>query len=261
MVNDGAGPNNEFEPAKGHSYHSYVAMQEDTNAGLIGPTYIYPRGKMESVMASFREFPLLFMQYSETTSFMNKINTAGNSSSAWAHGNVSSWANSNTSSEGNQRMGGSMQFQDLLSPTANYGNRSIWESQITNLLSSSWNDAPTWDSVNGFVLSNNPIYDMCVDDDVIWYTYAYGSASHVFHMHGNGFEENGIFMPSMSINDGKVHTLVMSAAGVGQWQVICHVNGHNTYGMVANYRVYEDSCPLKPLAPTNFTLFGNASSY
>ena len=51
---------------------------------------------------------------------------------------------------------------------------------------------------NGYVLANNPIFETCKNDNVIWYTYAYGSGSHVFHMHGNGFTENGHPMPSIS---------------------------------------------------------------
>jgi hypothetical protein len=39
----------------------------------------------------------------------------------------------------------------------------------------------------------------------------------------------------------------MTAWGIGQFEVICHVNNHNTFGMVANYRVYDGMCPLQPL--------------
>jgi hypothetical protein len=52
---------------------------------------------------------------------------------------------------------------------------------------------------------------------------------------------------STGINDGKAHTLVMTAWGIGQWSVICHVNNHNTFGMVADYRVYDGICPLQAL--------------
>jgi hypothetical protein len=103
MVNDGAGmsslqnsrsicqtiltytlgPDLSIEPSKGHSYHSYVTMQEDTNAGLIGPSIIYARGQMEEVMTTHREFPILYMSFDEHVSFMSKINniTANDASS------------------------------------------------------------------------------------------------------------------------------------------------------------------------------------
>lgn len=40
-----------------HSYHSYIAMQSDEDAGLIGPTIIYGQGMMNSTMSNYREFP------------------------------------------------------------------------------------------------------------------------------------------------------------------------------------------------------------
>lgn len=54
----------------------------------------------------------------------------------------------------------------------------------------------------------------------------------------------------------------MTAAGVGKWEVICHVNNHNTMGMVADYRVYDGYCPLTPLASSNGTIStsGNTTS-
>lgn len=42
-------------------------------------------------------------------------------------------------------------------------------------------------TINGYIFANNPVYEMCLDDNVIWYLNAYGSMSHVFHMHGNSF--------------------------------------------------------------------------
>jgi len=55
------------------------------------------------------------------------------------------------------------------------------------------------------------------------YVNAYGSASHVFHMHGNGFTYNGFKDYAVSLNDGVGKTLYMNATGGGKWQVICHV--------------------------------------
>lgn len=102
--------------------------------------------------------------------------------------------------------------------------------------------------MNGYIFSNNPTYEMCENDNVIWYVTAYGSASHVFHMHGNGITYEGINQYAVSINDGVGKTLIMSATDIGLWQVICHVNNHHQKGMVSNYRVYKSGdCPLKPL--------------
>jgi len=89
---------------------------------------------------------------------------------------------------------------------------------------------------------------MCLGDKVLWYAMAYGSASHVFHMHGNGFTWGGGGQYATSLNDGVGKTLVMNATGAGLWQVICHVENHMNAGMVANYKVYSSNCPLKPLA-------------
>lgn len=53
-------------------------------------------------------------------------------------------------------------------------------------------------------------------------------------------------MPHLGINDGEMFPLAMHATGAGMWQVICHVANHHFKGMVTNYRVYEDNCPLPP---------------
>lgn len=68
-------------------------------------------------------------------------------------------------------------------------------------------------------------------------------------------------MFSTGINDGKMHTLVMTAAGVGKWEVICHVNNHNTMGMVADYRVFDGYCPITPLASSNGTQWNTTMSW
>ena len=198
-------------------------MQEDTNAGLIGPSIIYARGQMEEVMATHREFPILYMSFDEHVSFMSKINNmttndtssgsdmgSGNdnstsyqqscpaSSSYSGSCNASIYPSSSDGSMTQGRTGGSQEFSDLINADANYGNRSIWQPQLTNLLSSAWGNGATFYSLNGYVLANNPVFEACKNDNVIWYTYAYGSGSHVFHMHGNGFTENGHSMPSIS---------------------------------------------------------------
>lgn len=67
---------------------------------------------------------------------------------------------------------------------------------------------------------------MCLNDKVIWYVNAMGSASHVFHMHGNGFTYayNGVNTYATSLNAGIGKTLYMNATDRGKWQLICHVS-------------------------------------
>lgn len=68
-------------------------------------------------------------------------------------------------------------------------------------------------------------------------------------MHGNGFTYEGTNQYAISINDGVGKTLYMDASGIGLWQVICHVENHQTMGMLSNYRVYgPGSCPLPALS-------------
>lgn len=55
------------------AYHSFISMNEDLNAGLIGPTVVYPSGKMNTTMASHREFTLLYSNFDESNSFMSSI--------------------------------------------------------------------------------------------------------------------------------------------------------------------------------------------
>ncbi|CAJ2508131.1 Uu.00g093170.m01.CDS01 [Anthostomella pinea] len=62
------------DPARMWSYHSFVDMQSDMNAGLIGPIVVYQRGLMNSTMNSYREFPILFMIYEESSSFLAAAN-------------------------------------------------------------------------------------------------------------------------------------------------------------------------------------------
>ncbi len=131
------------------------------------------------------------------------------------------------------------------------GNMSFWKAQLTNMptVSLSSTQAPQWDTLNGAVFSNLAPFEMCTDDRAIWYVYSFGAASHVFHMHGNGFNYHGNNMASKSINDGNMMTLQMNATATGIWQVLCHVNDHLSAGMEGNYQVYPKAgCPLPALS-------------
>lgn len=204
-------------------------MDQDTNAGLIGPTIIYAPGQMNETMSANREFPILYMVYEESLSFLSDVNSA-------------LLTNSSTNSS-------------VVDPSAwvakfGTGNSSIWIPQLTNLAtSSSFSSATQFFTINGYIFSNLPNFEMCQDDNVIWYLNGYGTASHVFHLHGNGFTYNGINKFAESINDGVGKTLLTDASGTGKWQVVCHVNDHLEKGMVGDYQVYpKGQCPLEPLS-------------
>jgi len=227
LINDGSAPTLGL-PSHMWAYHSYVSMNEDLNAGLVGPTIVYAKGMMESTMAANREFILLYMDFDESLSILSSTN-------AKAFG-VS-----------NARSAMSM-------PSLNQGylNSSIWQPQVTNLNGAyqlTTMQAPSFHSLNGYTFANNQPFEMCQDDKVIWYVYAVGSDSHVFHMHGNGFSYLGQNMASISLNNGIMATLPSTAWGVGSWQLICHVSNHLGAGMVDSYTVYDKaSCPLAKLA-------------
>jgi len=232
VVNEGSAPT-QGQVSHMWSYHSYISMQEDHNAGLIGNTIVYAPGKMNSTMSSYREFVLLYMQYDESNSFMSQTNLE-----VLTGKNVSESASSST----------------LPVPALGhgYGNSSIWSPQLVNLMSSgqlSTTQAPTFSSLNGLIYANNAPFEVCVNDPTIWYVAAMGSNPHVFHMHGNGFTLNGNNYAAISINDGEMKTLHSSMTSEGQWQLICHVDNHLAFGMVDNYIVYPaDQCPLPKLA-------------
>jgi len=236
MVGTADGPLQGGFPAQVHSYHSYITMQSDEDAGLIGPTIIYRAGEMNSTMANYREFTLLYMEYNEANSWLSGTNQAkldsGNSSANNGEGRFSIT---------------DAQINDLWS-----GNKTVWQPQLINLQGSgNFENAPDFHTMNGYLFANNPTFEMCLNDKVIWYVNAMGSASHVFHMHGNGFTYpyNGVNTYATSINAGIGKTLYMNATDRGKWQVICHVNNHHDDGMVSDYMVYDpDKCPLPALA-------------
>ncbi|TKA76881.1 hypothetical protein B0A55_03207 [Friedmanniomyces simplex] len=301
MVNSAAGPN-VGEPGRVHSYHSYVALQQDSNAGLIGPQIVYAQGQMNSTMANYREFPLLYMIYDESDSWLSAQNKAALGGSSHSKRNAQGGqGNRQGQNQGNNNNGhpqngyqrpnegsssSSSSSSSNSTPTGTYGspsastvsassspsgsgssgsttgsfnigntnnlwsgNYTVWHPQIVNLAGSSqFSGAPSFHTMNGYIFGNNPVYEMCLSDNVIWYVNAYGSASHVFHMHGNGFTYNGFKNYAISVNDGVGKTLYMNATGAGKWQVICHVNNHQTKGMVSDYQVYfAGQCPLPAL--------------
>ncbi|KAF2085751.1 Cupredoxin [Saccharata proteae CBS 121410] len=214
------------DPVRMWSYHSFVNMPADMAAGLIGPMAIYQRGAMASTMKKHREFPILYQIYDETASFMSGINAA-------KLGNTTQ---------------NSLTPQTLSQPYS--GNSTIWKPQLANFppVSLDSTNAPTFHTLNGFMYANGPAFEMCEDEDVVWYAYGYGSESHVFHMHGNNFLYGGEWRASKDLNDGNMFALFMQPEMRGVWEVICHVNDHLMNGMVHNYVVYpREECPLEKL--------------
>lgn len=147
LVPDSSAPSAD-ELANMHGYHSYISMQEDMSAGLIGPQFTYQRGMMDHTMSQYHEFPVLFQSVDESSSFMAGINAQQlkNSSAQLSH----------------------VDFSELMQ----YGNESSWRPQLTNLVSSKgFDDAPKFQTVNGYTFANIPTFKMCRDDKVIWYVY------------------------------------------------------------------------------------------
>ncbi|KAH0175647.1 hypothetical protein KCU67_g30, partial [Aureobasidium melanogenum] len=186
-------------------YHSYVSLYEDTNTGLIGPTIIYATGTMDRVMSEYREIPFLFMIYTESTSFLSGVNA--------------------------KRLTGQTNIKPDITQLYS-ANSSVWYPQELNIAGSEhFPSAPAFHTINGYTFSNNPVFEMCLGDKVLWYVMAYGSASHVFHMHGNSYTYLNNKQYATSINDGIGKTFIMDATGSGMWQVVCHVDKHLSRGM------------------------------
>lgn len=130
------------------SYHSYVNMPADINAGLVGPLIVYAAGKMSTVMASSREFVVTMNSHFESKSFLAGVNAKK--------------AGVDTAS---------LIQTDGLVGGAHAGNESFWVPQVTNFPGVVLSDrqAPPFFSLNGYVMGNGAPYEMCLDDSVIWY--------------------------------------------------------------------------------------------
>jgi hypothetical protein len=121
-----------------------VSLQEDANAGLIGPTIIYAKGMMNSTMASFREFPILYNTYDENISWLSAENKA-------------------RLDPGNDTQSSiSIDTQGLPA-----GNNTVWGPQLSNFGGrGDFTSAPTFYSINGYVYANTPTFEMCLNDNV-----------------------------------------------------------------------------------------------
>jgi FtsP/CotA-like multicopper oxidase with cupredoxin domain len=185
---------------------------------------------MNKTMASHREFVITTNTHNEARSFMAGTNArkAGVDSRSLR------------------------KINQLVQP--HVGNETFCVPQMTNFPEVLLSDAqgPIFYSMNSHVLGNGAPYEMCRNDPVIWYVMAFGAASHVFHMHGNNFRYNDIWLASQSVNAGGMYTFNMNSQLPGVWQLLCHVSGHNLFGMQQNYVVHPNEvdgavCPLPPL--------------
>jgi FtsP/CotA-like multicopper oxidase with cupredoxin domain len=203
-------------------------MPVDVNSGLLGPTIVYNRGAMDKTMASNRELVLLYQIYDETLSFLASTNEE-------KYGN------------GTKSMAMPVTLEHKYA-----GNMSFWKPQLVNMptVTLSSTQAPEFHTLNGYTFANNPMFEMCLDESVVWYVYGFGAESHVFHMHGNSFKWHHDNMASKSLNDGNMMTLFMKATAGGTWQVLCHVSDHLSNGMQALYTVHGSgsACPLPNLS-------------
>jgi manganese oxidase len=206
-------------------------MYQDQDAGLSGPVITYAPGMMNSTMASNREFIVFYGDNQEWNSFL-------------ALHNVQKYLPSAYSPSLNQ----SSNYPKLPS-----GNISFWYPQLINAPKAP-SITPTMASnffpMNGYIFSNNPPFEMCVNDNVIWYLWDHGFDTHVAHWHGNNVNYNGIELTSVPLNPGEMKTVKMTATNPGWWQMICHFNTHLSKGMEASYIVcggVGPACTLPPL--------------
>lgn len=149
LVSDSAAPS-KGEPATMHAYHSYVSEPEDVNTGLVGPQMTYQRGMMNATMSNNREIPLLFMGFDEANSWLSGSNARmlANSTQSKSH------------------------YSSVSSGLVHYGNETFWRPQLVNMLAADgFKSAPMFYSLNGYVYANNPVFKMCLNENVIWYVY------------------------------------------------------------------------------------------
>jgi FtsP/CotA-like multicopper oxidase with cupredoxin domain len=126
-------------------------------------------------------------------------------------------------------------------------NETIWGNIYDDLppVGSNSSLAQSFMAINGFAYSTMPTIEVCQDDDVIWHFWSMGSFNdgyHSAHAHGNNFQGNdGSYMAQITLLPASMVTVMMKAANVGLWQMLCHVAAHWQMGM--NIQVSPPSSP------------------
>lgn len=126
-------------------------------------------------------------------------------------------------------------------------NETIWGNIYDDLppVGSNSSLAQSFMAINGFAYSTMPTIEVCQDDDVIWHFWSMGSFNdgyHSAHAHGNNFQGNdGSYMAQITLLPASMVTVIMKAANVGLWQMLCHVAAHWQMGM--NIQVSPPSSP------------------
>ncbi|RHZ58255.1 hypothetical protein CDV55_100250 [Aspergillus turcosus] len=230
LVPEGDLPNTGY-PSKLYSYHSYVSMYQDQDAGLSGPVIVYNQGMMDSVMSSYREFIVMYGDNQESNSFL-------------ALQNVMKYLPSQADNVANL----TYEYPAITSK----GNESIWYPQLINDYKKNVTSTmlPNFFPMNGYIYANNPPFEMCQYDNVMWYLWDMGFDTHVAHWHGNNVVWNGQSSSIVPLNPGQSTTVTMNPLSWGWWHLLCHFNTHLAKGMESIYRVWPvESCPLAPLKP------------
>ncbi|KAK9371541.1 Cupredoxin [Lipomyces chichibuensis] len=207
------------------SYHSYISMYQDQDAGLSGPVIIYNQGMMEKVMGANREFVVLYSDNQEWNSFLALQNVKKY---------LPGFKAKNLTSE---------------YPIPGSANKSYWYPPMINTPKTNIDStvAANFFPMNGYVFANGPPFEMCLGDSAIWYLWNAGFDQHAVHWHGHNVVNNGRLTAVVPIAGGQMTTTTMTAANPGKWQMICHFTDHMAGGMEAYYTV-QTKCTLPPLS-------------
>ncbi len=140
---------------------------------------------------------LLYMVYNEADSWLSAANKAAlqgsgsnskRQSSGHGYAGYSSWGPSGSSAQASASStsaAGASATESSASPTGAgsslggitsaqinnlwSGNKTVWQPQIINLVGySQFSDAPSFYTMNGYIFANNPTFEMCLNDKVIW---------------------------------------------------------------------------------------------
>jgi FtsP/CotA-like multicopper oxidase with cupredoxin domain len=90
-------------------------------------------------------------------------------------------------------------------------------------------------TVNGRAfIGNTPTFRARINELVEWQVLAIGNEFHTFHLHGHRWREAGKFIDTRVVGPAESFRLEDVA---GSWLYHCHVEDHQTSGMIGIYRV------------------------